>query len=87
MYAVKSLLLELTPSQRNVLKVALATEDGIEELRGELRIYTLEQRARNLALQGRTVELFDQEMVHDLAPTHRRVQAIRVMQALHSEVL
>lgn len=82
MSATKSLLLELNPSQRNVLKVALATDDGVEELRSELRIYTKEQHARNLALQGRTVELFDRDTVRELAPSHSRVQAIKVMQAL-----
>ena len=85
MSAIKDFVNSLDASQRNILKVALATDDGVEELRGELRIYNKEQHTRNLAMQGRTVELFDREMVRDFAPTHSRVQAIRVMQALGND--
>ena len=85
MSAIKDFVNSLDASQRNVLKVALATDDGTEELKSELRIYTQEQRARNLAMQGRTVELFDPATVKELAPTHCRIQATRVMIALHND--
>ena len=85
MSAIKDFVNSLDASQRNILKVALATEDGVEELRGELRIYSKEQHTRNLALQGRTIELFDRDTVRELAPSHSRVQATKVMIALGND--